>query len=183
MKIAHPVLLMRHPRPKVAAGLCYGQSDIPLEAGWEATLEAVLPTLSDVQQIISSPLSRCLQPARWLGRHLALPVATDPRLMELNFGDWEGRLWDDFDGLQSRAWAEDFVARAPPGGESFQALATRVLAAVREHATSRPCLFLSHGGPIRALLAQANGEPLSAAFRRSVPYAELIPLAPTEAGP
>lgn len=182
MTTGHRVLLMRHPRPKVAAGQCYGQTDIPLEAGWETTLETTLPALDGIQRIISSPLSRCLEPARWLGHHLALPVATDPRLMELDFGDWEGRFWDDFDGPESRAWAEDFLERAPPGGESFQALARRVVAAVRAHAGAAPCLFLSHGGPIRALLARANGEPLATAFKRSVPYAELIRLPSTEAG-
>lgn len=171
------VHLMRHPEPDVTPGCCYGQLDVGLRPGWITTLSAELATLEGTARIITSPLHRCLAPAEWLGERLAASVVRDPRLMELDFGDWEGRFWVDFDGPESRAWAADFVNRAPPGGESLQALADRVEAAVDDHADGTHCLFMTHGGPIRALLARERELPLSRAFELSVPFATPVPLA------
>lgn len=178
MSGAGRLLLMRHPPVNVPAGVCYGQSDVPLLDGWEQGLLEQLDAMHRVGRILSSPLSRCREPAQWLSEHLSVPIDQDHRLMELNFGAWEGRRWESFDGPESRAWADDFVQRAPPGGESFRTLAGRVHAALPD-APDSDCLIVTHGGPIRALLAMAAGDSLADAFRRDVPHAELITL-PTE---
>lgn len=175
MNPAGRIVLMRHPKPAVPPGLCYGQSDVALSDGWEAILAPKVAELSGIDRIITSPLARCREPAEWLARRLGVPVTEEPRLMELNFGEWEGRFWTDFDGPESRAWAEDFVHRAPPGGEFLTALADRVRAAVTE-STEGHRLLVTHGGPIRVLRALAEGRSLYDAFTVDVPYAELIPL-------
>lgn len=175
MKPGGRIVLMRHPKPAVPPGLCYGQSDVALADGWQDVLAANVDELAGIDRIITSPLARCREPAEWLARRLAVPVMEEPRLMELNFGEWEGRFWTDFDGPESRAWAADFVHRAPPGGESLTALADRVRAVVTESAPGYP-LLVTHGGPIRVLRALAEGRPLHDVFTVDVPYAELIPL-------
>ena len=57
---------------------------------------------------------------------------------------------------------------APPGGESFEALQQRVVAAVERLAQAHPdqaIVLVSHVGPIKVLLGAALGAPLSSAFR------------------
>ncbi|MCP1726832.1 alpha-ribazole phosphatase [Natronospira proteinivora] len=167
------IVVMRHPRPLVAEGRCYGQLDIPLAPDWEASLEAHLPLLQQCRAIISSPLHRCRRPAEWLSERLDLALTLDPGLMELNFGRWEGQSWQAIDGPEARAWGDDFINRAPPGGESFRALARRVrqsFTAYRDRVG--PLLIISHGGPIRVLKADAKGADLTTAFEEPLNFAE-----------
>jgi len=93
--------------------------------------------------------------------------------MELNFGDWEGRFWAAIDGPEAREWGNDFIHRRPPGGEAFTSLARRVHHALGDaHGTAQSILWLSHGGPIRAALAELTNQPLAAAFDWPIPFAE-----------
>ena len=46
-----------------------------------------------IEAIIASPLERALESARCLSDKLRLPVQTDPRLMEINAGIFQGHTW------------------------------------------------------------------------------------------
>lgn len=163
--------LIRHPEPEVGPGVCYGQLDLPLKPGWERACDSLLGEIVRPRRILTSPLRRCLEPARYLGEHLDCPVTEEPGLRELSFGDWEGRLWEEFDGAESRAWAADYVHRHPPGGESFLELSERVHAALRSEAkTGGSLLVMTHAGPIRALLAHFHDQPLTRAMDFELPY-------------
>ncbi|HEX5538399.1 MAG TPA: histidine phosphatase family protein, partial [Methylophilaceae bacterium] len=86
--------LIRHTTPEIAKGVCYGQSDIDLAASFDdelALLRAKLPLAPAV--IYSSPSQRCLKLATAIAGDW--PIQQDPRLMELHFGEWELRQWDD----------------------------------------------------------------------------------------
>ncbi len=128
--------LVRHPPPAIAAGICYGRSDIACApADVAATLAAVLPELparlagrADVA-VYSSPSVRCAALAQ------ALPgavVAFDARLMEMDFGVWEMRAWDVIPRAEIDACAADPTGYRPGGGESVRMMAARVLAFYRE---------------------------------------------------
>lgn len=172
--VAGPHRLLRHPPPDTATGVCYGRLDVPLRDGWQARLEALLTSLGDIQGIVASPLRRCRAPAAWLAERLELTLACDARLMELDFGAWEGRRWDDIDGPEARAWAVDPLHRAPPGGETLLAVRARVLAALADvEALPARWLLVTHGGPIRVLLCHHQGRPLSEAFRFQPDFATL----------
>lgn len=170
------LFLMRHPRPDVENGVCYGRTEVPLVAGWEADLAARMGELAGVRSIVTSPSVRCREPAEWLADALAVPVEHDERFMELDFGDWDGLRWEAFDGPEARAWAADFVNRAPPGGESLAALAERVLDGIRAHGDRPGRLIVTHGGPIRTLLARARGLPLAQCFEIEVDFARPYPV-------
>jgi len=172
--VAAPHRLLRHPAPDTAAGVCYGRLDVPLRDGWHARLEALLPSLDDIQGIVASPSQRCRAPAAWLAERLGLALACDARLMELDFGAWEGRRWEDIDGPEARAWAADPLHRAPPGGETLLAMRARVLAALADiEASPHRCLLVTHGGPIRVLLCHHQGRPPGEAFRLQPDFATL----------
>jgi alpha-ribazole phosphatase len=168
------MILVRHPTPVGAAGLCYGRLDLDLPADWTGEADAVAASLPPGRwRVVSSPARRC----RLLAERLAGgPVEIEPRFAELDFGTWEGRRWDAIPRAELDPWSADFVTRRPPGGESFAELAERARSAAAEIA-ARPdaerTLVVSHSGVIRALLAGARGVALADAFSIAVPFASL----------
>lgn len=164
--------LLRHPRVD-APGICYGQSDVPLANGAEDAIAKTVLQVPQAQRLVSSPSPRCLALAEALSRATALPLTLDPRLLELDFGTWEGRAWSQIPRAESDAWAEDPVTRAPPGGESFGQLQTRVAAALTGLVRT---LVVTHAGPIRAAQILTGRADFTAAFARAVPFATPIHL-------
>ena len=159
-----PLTVMRHPPTAAAPGLCYGRHDPGLAPGWEARIDALAPALA-VRSIVTSPAA------------LGVALQEDARLQELDFGAWEGRPWSGIPRAESDPWAEDPHRRAPPGGETFAALAARTARALAEAPPG--ALILCHAGPIRAMLMARGGLSFAQAFARPVPYATpLDPAAP-----
>ncbi|MCY0389098.1 histidine phosphatase family protein [Robbsia sp. Bb-Pol-6] len=91
-------------------------------------------------------------------------LAPDPRLAELDFGDWEGRRWDDVPRAALDAWAADIEHAAPHGGESVAQLAARTDSwlsdiGARATATGAATVVLTHAGVIRVMTARALSLP------------------------
>ncbi|HET6720855.1 MAG TPA: alpha-ribazole phosphatase family protein [Rhodocyclaceae bacterium] len=160
MSAALRIHLVRHPQPAVATGICYGQTDLGLAEPATAAAERLRSVLPTNARVISSPLQRCLD----LAEALATEVETDRRLLEINFGDWEGRSWDEIPRQQLDAWAAAPFEHVPPGGESAAAMAVRVIAfaadlvaAANTAATTDRAdlerVLVAHQGPLRVLLA------------------------------
>jgi alpha-ribazole phosphatase len=127
--------------------------------------------------VITSDLARAVDSAHILAAAWHLSIDVDPRLRELNFGDWEGRAWDALereDGARLSAWMQDWVHVAPPGGESFEALAVRAIACGTD--LSDGTLVVAHAGSIRALLCHAFDVPLARAFDFTVDHARVSSL-------
>jgi alpha-ribazole phosphatase len=110
----------------------------------------------------------------------------DDRLHELDFGAWDGRPWADIPREHLDAWGAGFVTLAPPGGESFTALAARAQAfadGIAQRHGEAPVVAVTHGGVIRALLARARGIPLIEAFSIEAPFGSVHRLAPNMLAP
>ncbi len=170
-QVALPVklLLTRHPPVGIESGICYGRSDVPLAPGWETWAGDVAKLCTKLgEQVVcySSPASRCRIPADALG----LEVIEDPRLMEMNFGQWEGHRWQDIPPAEFGAWQADIVHRAPPDGEPLIALNDRVkdFFGSMRGINGDAVIAITHGGPIRCLLADVLGMPLPNLFRLRV---------------
>jgi alpha-ribazole phosphatase len=160
------VYLIRHTRTANAAGLCYGQTDVALADSFADDLHGLqqkLPEMSVNFTVYSSPLTRCAQ----LAESLSANVITDDRLLELNFGDWEGRRFDAIETESLKHWTEHFVETAPPNGESFTDLYRRIGGFWSDllQAQSEKVLIVTHAGAIRALLAHVLTLPLANAFQ------------------
>ncbi|MCZ4516451.1 bifunctional RNase H/acid phosphatase [Streptomyces sp. ActVer] len=132
-----------------------------------------------VQDVISSPLTRCRETAEIVAARLGLDVRIEDGLRETDFGAWEGltfaevreRYPDDMS-----AWLSSPDAEPTGGGESFEAVAHRVAAARDEllaaHA-GRTVLLVSHVTPIKTLVRLALGAPPEALFRMELSAASL----------
>ena len=145
--------LIRHPKPQIEAGRCYGRLDVPA-MGVEAVAAALRAELPAGVPVFTSPLRRCHDLAALLH---ASPTA-DERLAEMHFGDWEGRLWDEIPRAELDAWAADVAGYAPPGGESPRVLQRRALDFVASLAVEE-AVVVTHAGVIRTLLAHWQGLP------------------------
>ena len=135
--------LIRHPKPAIEAGICYGRHDCPAEDALSAAC-LLLAELPAGLPVWSSPLRRCSELAELLHPQPCI----DYRLAEMNFGDWESRRWDDIPRDQLDAWATDVAGYAPPGGESPHQLQRRAL----EFVTSLDvpeAVIVTHAGVIR----------------------------------
>lgn len=142
--------LIRHPPVDVPEGLCYGHTDVPLKEKWEQY--AKLPDHFQNIKIYTSPASRCLHLAQKIASRYELSFQIDERLLEFNFGHWEGKLWDDLPRNLIDDWAQDPWKWHVPGGENGQELFDRVIEAWTEIQNSREnTLIVSHAGPLRLL--------------------------------
>lgn len=180
--------LIRHGHTEYSdAGAIAGRSDVALsQMGRDAvTAAAGSLTLDAISTFYSSPLQRATETAALLG---STHTIEDSRLAELDFGDWEGKTWQEVhdenpDHLSH--WSENWVERAPPGGETFQALASRAgdwLAEAKSLPDDERCVVAAHGGTIRALLCLALELPLQCAMRFSVDYAHVTLLSLSRGG-
>lgn len=171
--------LIRHGEPEGARGRGLGHLDLPLSATGLAQAEALAASWQGraPDRIYSSDLQRAQQTATPLARRFALDLKLDPRLREMALGDWDGQPWDELrerDPAVFDHWAEDWVRRAPPGGECFQALHARNLSWLREvqdMPDAGVVLAYAHAGTLRALLCEATGMSLDQAFTWRVDYA------------
>jgi alpha-ribazole phosphatase len=113
--------LIRHPRPAVEPGICYGQTDVGLAECPAEVAARLRPLLPDSFDLHASPLAR----ARLLAAEFGTP-RLDARLKEIHFGEWEGRSFADIGGAIDD-WAKDPLGFHAPGGESPREMAARVL--------------------------------------------------------
>lgn len=131
-----------------AQGLSQGRTDIALNHVGVLQAERAARTLrtARIATIVASPLVRARRTAEIVAAPLALPVALDPDLAEVNFGEQEGQPMGD--------WYDDWIEGryTPAGAESFQELLERAVRAVnRALAQPAPVLVVAHGALFRAL--------------------------------
>lgn len=166
------LILIRHCEPEADAhGRCYGSLDFGLSPGGRAAAAALGETLGSVRvdSVVSSPRLRAVQTAE----PIAAPV-TDDRLRELDFGEIEGLTYEEVERTRPelfRRWMEAPTEVEFPGGESYATLAARVRPAIDELvAAGGTHVVVTHGGPIRAVLADCLEMPAAAIFRLAQDY-------------
>jgi broad specificity phosphatase PhoE len=161
------VLLARHGETDDnAARRFQGHRDPPLNQLGRAQALALGEELAGagIRELWSSPLLRAHETATIAGRQLGLQPRLDPRLMEVDVGDWAGRTYDDLETDEPALYAE-WRSGSPafrfPGGESLEEQGERVAAVIEEigRAAQRPVLVVCHGGVIREARRVLLGEP------------------------
>lgn len=166
---------MRHTETVCEKDICYGQSDVTLKEPYLEQFEYIKSQIPVDAIVYSSPLSRCTL----LANYLAPSIITDSRLMEMYFGDWEMKKWDDIPEVDFTPWMTDFVNVAVPNGESFVDLHHRVsdfFAADFIKNTSKPIVLVTHAGVIRSILCTISNLPLKDAFTNKVDFGDVIKL-------
>ena len=170
-----PLILVRHPRPLCEPGICYGRLDLECDTGALNEAADGLGGLAQGARLFTSPARRAVA----LALRLSPDAVVDSRLQELDFGDWEGRKWDEIGHQAIKTWADGLPASAPPKGEALTTMAARCADWVAGlKLDDRPVVAITHAGPIRLIRAMLRGEPLLTYFSAAVPYGEAIELEP-----
>jgi alpha-ribazole phosphatase len=156
------IYLIRHTTPDIEKGICYGQSDIPLKDTFSIEANNILKSIpKNFDKVYSSPLQRCTQLANYIDENITI----DTRLMELNFGSWELKKWEEIPDDEIQPWYDDWVNTCTNNGESYQELQNRVLSFLKEVPTHfNRIAIVTHAGVIRSLWAHLNKKELKNSF-------------------
>jgi len=168
------LLLIRHGATEHSLDKRFsGRNDLPLnrtgvrQAG---ELAARLEELGAVAAVVSSPYRRARQTADAIASQLELDVETNDDLAEVDFGVWEGKTFGEVQRDQPAELAAWLASTdvAPPGGESFAAVARRVRrgrdAVIAAHG-GRTVAVVTHVTPIKTLIRLALDAPPTSLFR------------------
>ncbi len=176
------LFVCRHGRTEAnASGLLLGRADPELDEVGVAQAEAIARFVPDPALVVSSPLARCRQTAEAFG----LPVETDDRLVELDYGDFDLQPLSEVPAETWAQWRSDSDFR-PPGGETLNELGTRVFAALEELAEAAEdsnVVVVSHVSPIKASVAWALQCSMGVSWRCFVAQASITEIAVTANGP
>lgn len=162
------VYLVRHTSVDVPRSICYGQSDVSVRDTFPQEAAAVkarlqhlvekgfLPDSAPVEHssavaplhfdaVYTSPLSRCTRLAEFCGYGDA---TREPRIKEMNFGDWEMQDYNSIKDPHLQVWFNDWVNVRTQGGESFADQMHRVGEFLQElkDAGKENVLLFCHGG-------------------------------------
>jgi alpha-ribazole phosphatase len=176
------VWLIRHGEPcSESRGRCYGKLDLELSTEGRKQIRAVADRLSGepLRTIYSSPRRRALESASILAERLHAPITPEERFREIDFGDFEGKLYgdiaQDYPEIYHQ-WMEHPTETQFPNGESFVQMQARVVDAAHQlygRHRGETIAIVSHGGVNRILLAAALGVANANIFRIAQRYAAM----------
>lgn len=170
------IVLARHGQTEANRdALLVGRIDPPLTDLGVQQAERVAGALrtSDAVRVVASPLTRALQTATIIADVLGLSVETDDRIIEMDYGAWDGMPLADVPIETWRAWRTDPEFR-PPDGESLRDVSLRVGAVMGEWLTAdEPIIAVTHVSPIKAALTWALGAPEQMTWRMFVDVASI----------
>ncbi len=111
-------------------------------------------------RVIASPLHRAFDTAALASGFSSSRITTDPRLLEQNFGPFEGKRWEEMNPRTFKALMEDAANYVPvPGAESILHLIQRTsdfFDELTREAPDESILIGTHGGNVRALLVHLH---------------------------
>ncbi|MFT7115993.1 MAG: alpha-ribazole phosphatase [Rhodoferax sp.] len=152
--------LVRHAQPLIAAGICYGATDMAADVtATQQAAQALALALPPSLRLVSSPLQRCLQLTQALCvLRPDLTNTQDARLAEMNFGCWEGQRWDSIPKTDIDRWTADFGRHRFGGRMSVHEFMAGVTPAWDEaRQAGQEQVWITHAGVIRAVTLLSQG--------------------------
>lgn len=150
-----------------------GQSDIPLNDTGRSQAQVLSQKLHGCffASLYTSDLIRARETAEIIAAVIHVPVISDPRLREINQGEWEGQLVDTIKARYADLWLQrsaDPASIRPPGGETVGEVAERVQLVLDGIAHIHPedsILIVSHGLALATVICKVRGIPVGQAYR------------------
>ena len=138
-----------------AQGLVCGHADIELTEKGKQQAEKLAEKVANLEipitKIIHSPLQRARDTAQAVAKKVNLPMTADERLIEMDFGDYDGRPSEDEDFQRAR---QNFAVRFP-NGESVLDVYARITPLLKECLEDEDNVYLlvCHNALIRIINA------------------------------
>lgn len=179
------LLLVRHGEVEDwARGRIYGRLDPAVSPLGLQQAQAIARRVAEERPValLVSPSRRALESAGFIAEATALAPAQDARLREIEFGEFEGLTFaeaEQRDPVIWRTWMERPGAVRFPGGECWDDVRARAVEAAEAVTAVHPgeaVAVVTHGGVIRALLAEALALPAERTFRMEIGFGSLTVL-------
>ncbi len=178
------ILLIRHGSTDLLGRVLYGRMEgvhLNDEGSRQAQLLAQrLQQRYRISEVISSPLERALETARFIADAQRLNVSIDEGINEIDFGSWMGKSFSEL--LGSDEWKKYNELRStanPPHGELMTQVQTRAWGTLErilmrhQQVPEATVAVVTHGDVVRALLILLLGMPLDHIHRLEVAPASL----------
>ena len=151
------IAFVRHGQTELnRRGRLQGRLDAPLSALGAEQAAALARGFAStpVARVLTSPLQRARNTASAIAAPHDLPVEVDDRLIELDYGEWDGLALTDVSPDDWASWRND-PDFAPPGGERLSDVTARVVSFCTDVLTDDLVLAVSHVSPIKAAVCAA----------------------------
>lgn len=102
-----------------------------------------------------------------MAEYFSLAYTTDKRIMELNFGDWELKYWEQIPSPEIQPWYDNYIHVAPPNGESMVEMQHRVydfFDHLKKKYSDNKILIITHAGVIRLMIQKISEIPIEEIF-------------------
>jgi broad specificity phosphatase PhoE len=170
------IIFVRHGQTAVnREGRLQGRLDPPLtDLGRDqARLAAAALVGSDVKLVVTSPLARAADTGRAIAEATGARLEHDDRLLELDYGEWDGRRFAEVSAEEWQQWRND-PSFAPPGGESLVSVGLRIAEFCDEQLRDdETVVAVSHVSPIKAAVIWALGIGDEATWRMHLDVASM----------
>jgi len=129
-------------------------------------------------QFVASTLDRARETMQIIRAEMGLPpeeYASDERLVEVNYGDWQGHTWEELRKENSAEIAErfnDLWATIPPNGESYEQASNRILTWL--NGTSGDMVIVTHGGIMRCIHGHFANDAYADRPKMDVPQDQIL---------
>ena len=156
------IFFLRHTSLNVEPDVFYGQTDLDVSNTFEKEVKIIKKKIDELitkdykVKVYSSPLQRC----RKLSQKISDNVILDPRIMELNLGDWEMKPKQSIPKELVENWEKDMINFTIPNGESNKKFLQRLKEFTDEICkTDEDVLIVAHAGSINGMISNLTGEP------------------------
>ncbi len=158
--------------------LALGRADPPLTERGNRQAAALAEGIAqkDIATVFTSPLLRARETARPIAAAANAELVVDDRLIELDYGEWDGKSFPDLPPDALSRWRND-PAFAPPGGESLRAVLLRIESFCTEVLDGPTVVAVSHVSPIKAAVSWALGAGEELGWRMFLDLASITRIA------
>jgi glucosyl-3-phosphoglycerate phosphatase len=131
--------------------------------------------------LVASDTGRALQTLSVVCEHIEMDwhqVTPDPRLREIDMGEWEGVYYNDLNGQLQIDHDQGLFLTQAPGGENYRDIVSRLTTWIADQSFEQDMLLISHGMTSRVLRGLLTGQPplalINAPMANSLPQGSMV---------
>ncbi|MFL2662467.1 MAG: histidine phosphatase family protein [Alphaproteobacteria bacterium] len=156
------IYFLRHTTLDIEDNIFYGQTDVDVSSNFINEVKIIKKKIEGEDLnlkktlVISSPLKRCVK----LATALNVSFKIDPRIKELDLGDWEMKLMSSIEKSEIEKWQDNLMEYKVPNGESNKNFLKRLNGFLKDILKfKQDVLLVAHAGSINGMISILTKEP------------------------